>query len=323
MSSILFSSEAADDLNRQVKEKIDKHLFLFCNYNPDSLRSYSYDAKFFLGIMNMYKLLIDTGVCSKIGRIVKEYSLSFGYNELNDIISTIRSFRTYLGHNEDYRNANEEDKVIVENWFSKLIGRKYPDNAEQYEKPLDEMTKYGEKCIKLLNCFIEEVSRHAKKHEIVAKWEELIFEFYSKPNSKNIIKGHIRLAYQARKGTIKNFRELDIARWTESMLFYEENSQINSLNNLAKVRCLPSKVLKDFSEKIKKNEASIHVKKKKVASYLKKEESELKVFDYLNYYVGCFPDRIREKYKEGSLESLLPQDAVQQIIEDDYSLTPV
>lgn len=323
MSSILFSPDAAEEINKKIQEKIDKHLFLLCNYNPDSLKSYSYDAKFILGTMNMYKLLIDTGVCNKIGGIKKRYSLSFDYKRLEEIISIINSFRTYLGHNEDYRNGNEDDKAIVERWFSRLIGKKYPETADQYEKPLDEMTKYGEECVKLLNSFVEEVSKHTKRPEIITEWENLIFDFYKRPNSKNIIKGHIRLAYQARKGSASNYREGDIAMWTENMLFYAEQSKIDNLSNLAKGSSLPTKALKDISDKISENEALIRDKKREISTCLKKAESELKAFDYLDYYVSNFPERIIEEYKAGKLESLLPQDAVQQIIENDYSSTPV
>lgn len=323
MSSILFSSDAAEELNNRIQEKIDKHLFLLCNYNPDSLKSYSYDAKFIMGTMNMYKFLIDTGICNKIGIIKKRYSLSFDYKRLEEIISIINSFRTYLGHNEDYRNGNEDDKVIVERWFSRLIGKKYPENTDQYEKPLDEMTKYGEECVMLLNSFVEEVSKHTKKSEIITEWENLIFDFYKRPNSKNIIKGHIRLAYQARKGSASNYREGDIAIWTENMLFYAEQSKVDYLSNLVKGRSLPTKVLQDISDKISENEDLICDKKKKVSTRLKKAESELKAFDYLDYYVSSFPERIIDEYKTGKLESLLPQDAVQQIIENDYSSIPV
>ena len=323
MSSILFSSDAAEDLNKKIQEKIDKHLFLFCNYNPESLKSYSYDAKFILVVMNMYKFLIDVGVCNKIGIIKKRYSMSFDYKRLEEIISIINSFRTYLGHNEDYRNGNEDDKLIVEHWFSHLIGKKYPENADQYEKPLDEMTKYGEECIKLLNNFVEEVSKHTKKSLIVAEWKDLIFDFYKRPNSRNIIKGHIRLAYQARKGSTSNYREVNIAIWTKKMLFNEEQSMIDSLSPLIKGYSLTPKELKDISDKISEYETLIHVKEKKVSTRLKKAVNELRPFDYLDYYVGSIPERIIKEYKGGKLESLLPQDAVQWIIDNDYSSTPV
>lgn len=323
MSSILFSSDAAEDLNKKIQEKIDKHLFMFCNYNPESLKSYSYDAKFILGVMNMYKFLIDTGVCNKIGVIKKRYALSFDYKRLEEIISIINSFRTYLGHNEDYRNGNEDDKVIVERWFSHLIGKKYPENADQYEKPLDEMTKYGKECIELLDNFVEEVSKHKKKSGIIAEWKDLIFDFYKRPNSRNIIKGHIRLAYQARKGSTSNYREVNIAIWTEKMMFNEEQSMIDSLSLLVEEHSLTPKDLKIISKKISEYKTLIHDKKKKVSDRLKKAVNELKSFDYLDYYVGSVPERIIKEYKGGKLESLLPQDAVQLIIYNDYSSTPV
>ncbi len=324
MSSILFSPNAADALNKKVKEKIDKRLFLFCNYNPDSLRTYSYDAKFFLGIMNLYKLLIDTGICKKFGKIKKKYSLSFDCNRLNYIILIIESFRTYLSHNVDCKSANEDDKVNVERWFLQLIGRKYPENAEQYEKPLEEITKYGEECIKLLNVFVEEVSMHTRKNEIIAEWVNLIFNFYSRPNSKNIIKGHIKLTYLALKGTSTEINEYDIALWTKKMLCYPEQTVIDNLEYaLTNVSCLSEKNKKDISEKIKETSALMDNNKKKIAEHQKKNKSELKPFDYLDYYVCCFPKQIRKKYEDGTLESLLPQDVVDQIIEDDYSgVTP-
>lgn len=320
MNSILFFPDEADVLNSQVQKKIDKHLFLFCNYNPDSLRTYSYDAKFFLGIMNMYKLLIDTGVCNKIGGIKKKYSLSFDNEKFASIISIIQSFRTYLAHNVDYRNANEEDKVKVERWFSQLIGKKAPENADQYEKPLEEMIKNGEECIKLLNGFVDEVSNHARKNEIIAEWVELIFKFYKRPNSSHIIKGRITLAYQALKGTTKIPRSEEIAFWTQKVLLYPEQKEIKDLKNiLDNEQYLSENYKKKISERIKEKEKSILTKKKNVANHLKKTENNLKIFDYLNYYVGCFPERIRKKYEEGTLESLLPQDVVDQIIEDDNS----
>lgn len=319
MSSILFSPDEADVLNNQVKEKIDKHLFLFCNYNPDSLRAYSYDAKFFLGIMNMYKLLIDTGFCQKFGDIKRNYSLSFDYKRLNYIISITKSFRTCLAHNVDCKSANEYDMDNVERWFLQLIGRKYPENVEQYEKPFEEMTKYGNECIKILNCFVEEVSKHARKNEIISEWVELIFKFYNRPNSQNIIKGHIKLTYQSLKGTVTEIKDYDIALWTEKM-FCQGQSLIDNLKLvLVKTSCLSEKSKKDISEKIKNTSISIDNIKKKIANHKKKKESELRPFDYLDYYVDSFPKRIRKKYEEGKLESLLPQDVVDQIIEDDYS----
>ncbi len=120
--------------------------------------------------------------------------------------------------------------------------------------------------------------------------------------------------------TVPNYREGDIAMWTENMLFY---AKIDNLSNLDKGSSLPTKVLKDISDKISENEALIRDKKREISTRLKKAESELKAFDYLDQYVSNFPERIIEEYKAGKLESLLPQDAVQQIIENDYSSTPV
>lgn len=321
--SVLYSSELTEKLNKYVEEKVDRRLFLICNYNPESLKVYGNDAKFMLGVMNLYKLFIDASICNKLGFLKKKYSLLFDYKRFEDIVSTVNSFRTYMGHNEDYRNGNEDDKRYVEQWFSRVIGKNYPETAEQYNKAVDELSKYGTESIAILEGFVEEVSNHIRKQEIVEDWEELIFDFYKRPNSKNIIKGHLRMSYQARQGSTNSYREVDMALWTESMLFYSEQSKIDTLKSLTKGRSLPASVLKDISEKIEENEKEIENKRRNVSAFLKKSEGELKPFDYLDYYASTFPQKIIDEYKSGSIRSLLPQDAVQQIIEDDFTDVPV
>lgn len=321
--SVLYSSELAEKLNKCVEEKVDKRLFLICNYNPDSLKVYGNDAKFILGVMNLYKLFIDASICNKLGSLKKKYSLSFDNKRFEDILMATNSFRTFLGHNEDYRNGNEEDKKYVEQWFLRVVGKSYPETAEQYNKAVDELSKYGTESLAILESFIEEVSKHARKQEIIEDWEELIFEFYKRPNSKNIVKCHLKLAYQAKQGTLQNYREIDMALWTESMLFYPEQSKIDTLTSLTKGRNLQASVLKNISEKIEENEKEIGRKRKIISEFLKKPEDDLKPFDYLDYYTSIFPQRIIDKSNAGNISSFLPQEIVQQIIEDDFVDVPV
>ena len=321
--SVLYSSEPSEKLNKGVEEKVDKHLFLICNYNAESLKVYSNDAKFILGVMNLYKLLIDASICNKLGAIKKKYCMSFNYKRLEEIILAVNSFRTYLGHNEDYRNGNEEDKVFVERWLSQVTGKNYLETADQYNKAVNELSKYGTESITILESFVEEVSKHSRKRELIEDWKELLFDFYRRPNSKNIIRGNLRMAYLARLGNIKYFQEVDMALWVENMLFYSEQSSIHTLKSLTKGKRLPESTLRKISSKIEESEEIIKEKKKDISIYLEIRERELKAFDYLDYYISTFPRRIIDEYKKGKLNSLLPQDAVQQIIEEDYANVPI
>ncbi len=86
---------------------------------------------------------------------------------------------------------------------------------------------------------------------------------------------------------------------------------------------MQASVLKTISEKIEENEKTIEKKRKTVSVFLKKSEGDLKPFDYLDYYTSIFPEKIITEYKAGNISYLLPQDVVQQIIEDNFADVPV
>ena len=49
----------------------------------------------------------------------------------------------------------------------------------------------------------------------------------------------------------------------------------------------------------------------------------LKTYDYWDYYMYILPAKIEEKLASGVVQSLLPQDVVQQIIEEDFDGVPI
>lgn len=318
-NNIIYSSALSDALNDYVSKKIDNHLFLVCNYNPESLMVYSDDAKFIKGTMNMYKFLIDAGICNRLCSFEKKYNLSPEISKLKKTIDIINSIRTYIGHNEDHRNGFEESKHDVERWFSDLIGKQYPESPQEYEKALEEIIKYGDECVKILYSFIDEVAQHKRKQEIIENWEGLIFDFYKRPNSKKIFVGNIKIAYQSRVGIDRNIKDIDVAMWTKKMLFCKEQSQIDNLRELIKGRKLSNSVLMELDEKINENKQLINEKNEQIARFVNKSERDLRLFDYLDYYIASIPQRIVEESKKENLISLLPQDVVQKIIESDFS----
>mgnify|MGYP004539136829 FL=1 len=321
--NIAFSPIEAEKLNKKVRDTLAEHLFVLCNYNPDSIMVFSEDARFMQESLNMYKFLVDAGICNNLRSIGKKYSINYDYVRLENIVKNINSIRSTLGHNLDERNGTEEDKEAVEQWFLKVVGKKQLTNAEEYKKVVEEIEKYGEESVAILTDFIEAVGKSGKKNEIIEEWENLIINFYKRSNSKKIFEGQLILAYQSRLGNARNSSKVNVASWVKKMFFYKEQSQISNLQEIMRKSSFSSSALKNIGEKIDENEKIINEKKDKVAFFSKKSVDTLKTYDYWDYYMYILPTKIEEKLASGVVQSLLPQDVVQQIIEEDFDGVPI
>lgn len=82
-------------------------------------------------------------------------------------------------------------------------------------------------------------------------------------------------------------------------------------------------IINEFKEKINEYELMIINKNNKIASFFKKEVDSLRVYDYWDYYIYMLPIKIEEKLALKEVQSLLPQEIVQQIIEEDFECIPV
>lgn len=271
----------------------------------------------------MYKFLVDAGICNNLRSIGKKYSINYDYVRLENIVKNINSIRSTLGHNLDERNGTEEDKEAVEQWFLKVVGKKQLTNAEEYKKVVEEIEKYGEESVAILTNFIEAVGKSGKKNEIIEEWENLIINFYKRSNSKKIFEGQLILAYQSRLGNARNSSKVNVASWVKKMFFYKEQSQISNLQEIMRKSSFSSSALKNIGEKIDENEKIINEKKDKVAFFSEKSVDTLKTYDYWDYYMYILPAKIEEKLASGVVQSLLPQDVVQQIIEEDFDGVPI
>ena len=321
--NIAFSPIEAEKLNKKVRDTLAEHLFVLCNYNPDSIMVFSEDARFMQASLNMYKFLVHAGICNNLRSIGKKYSINYDYVRLENIVKNINSIRSTLGHNLDERNGTEEDKEAVEQWFLKVVGKKQLTNAEEYKKVVEEIEKYGEESVAILTDFIEAVGKSGKKNEIIEEWENLIINFYKRSNSKKIFEGQLILAYQSRLGNARNSSKVNVASWVKKMFFYKEQSQISNLQEIMRKSSFSSSTLKNIGEKIDENEKIINEKKDKVAFFSEKSVDTLKTYDYWDYYMYILPAKIEEKLASGVVQSLLPQDVVQQIIEEDFDGVPI
>lgn len=324
MNNIAFSAENADELNKNVQSMIAPHLFIICNYNPDSINTYSEDASFIKASLNMYKFLIDASICNNINQIGTKYGIHYDKNSFEEVLKVINAIRTTLGHNVNECNGTEEGQEILEQWFQNVVGKKRLSCADEYGKALMKILEYGNKCVSIFSQFIKETQAHPKKSEIIQDWERLIINYYKRSNSKKIFEGHLMIAYKAREANpSKNIRRLEMARWIKSMVGYTEKSQNSIFNEYLYKNPHSASDIKKIRDKIEDNERIINKKTQEIACSLGKEIDCLELLDYFDYYIQTIPLKIEKSLQDRKVKSLLPQDIVQEIIEVDFSNVPL
>ena len=318
-NNIIFSSLPAEKLNEKLLEISSGRPFIFCNYNPESIPVINDDARFLIAITNLYKLLIDAGICNQLKKVKKNYHMTFDYNQLEDIAAIVNGLRTVLGHNVDARNGDDCVNQVVDKWFIETIGKKRPDSIDDFKICNDKLERYGEGCVDILESFLNEVKVNDKKDSIINEIIQLNLQFYNRPSSKNIIRAQILQAYEAKKGMAVSNSDVSIADWTKRMFLYKEQSQIDNFKNVIQIlKNIDNKTLNELHAKIANYEDELRAKNQKVADFKKKTIENLRIFDYLDYYVNSMPKRIEEYLKQNPNISLLPQDIIQDIIEVDF-----
>lgn len=131
------------------------------------------------------------------------------------------------------------------------------------------------------------------------------------------------LAFQSRLGNTQKISKVIVASWVEKMFFYREKLLINNLQEIMQKGSFSTTIINEFKEKINEYELMIINKNNKIASFFKKEVDSLRVYDYWDYYIYMLPIKIEEKLALKEVQSLLPQEIVQQIIEEDFECIPV
>lgn len=321
MYNIAFSKDKPIEINKLVTECIAPHLFVFCNYNPDSIKVLSNDAKFILSVMNMYKLLVDASICSKLFQIAKDNYINSDFQAIKNINNVIEMLRTVFGHNLDENNGNDDEKKQTEKWFRTLIKKDSPDAEEDYRIALDEIEKYGDMLYDILNDVINKISKSDRKKIIIESWEQAIIQFYRRPNSINIIEGQLYFAYQARTYTLVNKpSKFDVASWVKSRVCYPEEAQNKNFAILLRKKGMPFSAIEKITAKIEENNTSLLKKQELVAKSAQKPVDRIGAYDYLHYYAKEMARKIEVKIRTENVASLLPQDIIQELIEEDFSI---
>ena len=335
-SNIAFASEDAEMINELLQKQVASHLFLSCNYNPESIfRPINNDALFIQAVLNLYNFYIDCGISRQLIPIGKNHG--YDLKKLKDIIDVINAIRQTLGHNNSELSANDKEQKRVHQWCLEVLGKKFENTHEDYGKVLDIIKSYGDTSIIILSKFINHIGQllEPEKNDVIKEWEEKIIAFYKRSNSKNILEGQIKMYFESEVGYNRQKDNINIATMTKEMLTHENEIQNceerkQKLLDLKSNDKMTEEMVKEIDEAIEKTAKQIELLTKdgcknsceieKFRSKKARYKNMTDVYVCYNYYLeDVLPKSIEEKIKNNKQHvSLLPQSIVQVIIIEDF-----
>lgn len=329
--SILYSCEESDRINQQIQMKIAPHLFLTCNYTPSTYSIHSEDAKFVVGILNLYKFAVDGSIIDKIPNIM-DAAMGSTINKYVFMkkIDLVKALRTVYCHNESEISGNDDERKIVDAWMQKI-----PQTINDYRALNQQLQKLASDIVVVLYQFIEEASRTKQKAVLIENWENIIKKFYRRPNTKNILVGQLRKFYSARKGILFMDRldTLDMVSCVRKYYIGDLESKLEEKESTYKMlyRKLSLSVENQakLRERVEIVQEELRERKKQIITRLGNSRITIDDIDrnnylYLELYMKELPQRIIDLIDSTSdtnvYGTLLPQNIVQYIVKQDFDL---
>lgn len=253
----VISAERAEQMNQLVRNRIDSHLFLTCNYVPTDVPAPSSSAKFYLGIQDLYKFTVDTSCI--INYLWKYAPSSMERNFVN-------SFRSQVNDIQDLRAVIDHSQSETGGFFAREYLRHYdsivwaalnkckdkdkvklrPEDEKDFELLYADLEARSARLLGDLESFIEQVAVSDQKANIVENWTKAILDWYSR--KQDIYLGLLGNTYQAKMvqkqgltnaGMSTNLGESvsglqgfqmrgKLNRWIERALFADLDKQLDS-----------------------------------------------------------------------------------------------
>lgn len=332
IESPLLSSRLCDDINNQVKEKVDKGLFVFMHYNLQIVPVCSYQGKFLMGVNNFYKIMVDASVCKNINKIVVSKTYEKHIDIINKHFRLASNLRTPLGHNLSSALGNEQPLKSLHKWLKKESGIIDINDMkdEDYQKPFEALSRCAENTIISWEEIIDLVSCDKDKDNIIGRWyDEIINKYVNKNsiNSKKIIEQLIFKYYIEKYSPNKKGSRYTCNEWLKTV--YEGNNKyINENGKLWRELCELMGKKKELDtlehgEIIKEKYKELEHKRKSQEELSKIVECSVKEgnqnYGFLNSYVGYIQDYIKESGKDlvlkGKSKDLMPENLIMDVID--------
>ena len=183
-NSILFSSEAADELNNRVTSDIAPHLFLFLDYCPNYLIPPNDDGKYHLAIANLYSIFKDTAwiildfnyIYTGEKHFNSGFEKSVSTQKLRNIFENVSALRTLQGHTSSAGDPLAQGRC--EHWFDSVLEKSKPKTTNDYYLLLQELEKYARIIIEECDKFIDCVKTASNQEAMIRRWEDSIIKKY-------------------------------------------------------------------------------------------------------------------------------------------------
>ncbi len=329
--SILYSSAESNRINELVQKKIAPHLFLACNYAPSPYLIQSEDAKFVVGILNLYKFVVDGSIIDKIPNIMDAtMGSTLNKKTFMEKINLVKALRTVYCHNESEISGNDDDIKIVNVWMQKI-----PKTINDYKMLNQKLQKLASDIVDVLHQFIKEASTTKHNAVLIENWENIIRDFYRRPNTRNILVGQLKKIYSARKGILSMDRSanLDMAGCVRRYYIGDLESKLEEEENKYSMLCKKLSLSTENRAKLRKLvesvEEELKERKKQIVERLGNGKTTIDNIDrndypYLELYMKELPQRINDFMRNTAdttvYGTLLPQDIVQYILKQDFDL---
>lgn len=192
MKSII-TKEQGDYLNKLVSERLDKQLYIICNYEPCELFPATEPSALFRdNISNLYRFSVDCSIVIKNPYLFKNVlnRYDFGMQKfaekikyLGDKISNLRSL---LFHNVSEYNGYYQTLEInfAKSYIHNILGKDEVDdtNTNDYIKLNDDLEQIAKTLYTNLEGFIKVVVdlNAPDKEAVICSWKDAIIEQYAK-----------------------------------------------------------------------------------------------------------------------------------------------
>lgn len=233
----VISVEQANALNKMVREKIDKALFLICNYAPTEAPAPHADAKFYLGIQDLYKFTVDTScIIGNLCYYVPGDKKSM-FSNFRKQIGDIKVLRTVIDHNIDSEYGGffvREQLESYTNLLHTVLGKLQPEREDDFQLLYDNLETRAAHLLTDLESFINTVAISCDKEVIAENWKQAILDWYCK--KQDIYMGQLADTYLANMATegvvVESIRGYQLRQkldgWIENALFADLDRKIES-----------------------------------------------------------------------------------------------
>lgn len=345
----IVTKEDAEKFNNLFKEKVAKHLFIFCNYSPIIENLQGQSARYIPNILNLYIFAVDSCFfLRRLPSIVKddEFNAIKGpANEIKKYVDEISMLRSVVAHNNDDRNAfyvSRNGNVISEGkiysyndeyefWVSSVIKKFPPSSLGDYDKLCQKLIDIKNQLFKLINEFINLVEKlsESTKQKFIKKWEDIIISVYAEDH-KNYYNSQLVSMYCSLHSDEKNIRYYKIEQWIEIQVFSKVDAKIIRLQSDCREY---DQALIDFSddkenypeafEELVAQKSNAENDLKIAKDEKEKLEQEVDKMGGAKKYFFChLKEQLNETLREGNFEDLLPQNFIQADIFNHFTSVP-